>query len=151
MAKTILIADDNGIFRRALCEVFTRDFDFEVCGEAKDGQDAVEKAQRLHPDLIVLDLSIPVMNGLEAARALKSQMPSVPIIMFSLYVDAFLKGRSALRWCSRRSLKIRTHFCANGQSAWSSRPQGCIIMSFPNRENPAHPSLERGELLARLR
>ena len=91
MAKTILIADDNGIFRRALCEAFTRDFDFEVCGEAKDGQDAVEKAQRLHPDLIVLDLSMPVMNGLEAARALNSQMPSVPIVMFSLYVDAFLK------------------------------------------------------------
>jgi DNA-binding NarL/FixJ family response regulator len=89
--KTILIADDNGIFRRALCEAFTRDFDFEVCGEAKDGQDAVEKAQRLHPDLIVLDLSMPVMNGLEAARALNSQMPSVPIIMFSLYVEPILK------------------------------------------------------------
>ena len=91
MAKTILIADDTGIFRQALCEAFTRDFDFEVCGEAKDGQDAVEKAQRLHPDLIVLDLSMPVMNGLEAARALKSQLPSVPIIMFSLYVEPILK------------------------------------------------------------
>ena len=96
MAKTILIADDNDAVRRAVCEVFTRDSDFEVCGEAHDGQDAIEKAQRLHPDLIILDLAMPVMNGLEAARALRDLMPSVPIIMFTLYDDEFMREKARL-------------------------------------------------------
>jgi chemotaxis response regulator CheB len=55
MAKTILIADDNDALRRVMCEAFTRDSDFEVSGEGQDGQDAIEKAQRLKPDLIILD------------------------------------------------------------------------------------------------
>ena len=71
MAKAVLIADDNDSVRRALCEAFARDSDFEVCAEAHDGGDAIEKALRLRPDLIVLDLSMPVMNGLDAARELK--------------------------------------------------------------------------------
>ena len=94
MAKTILIADDNDAVRRAVCEVFALESDLEVCGEARDGHDAIEKAQRLHPDLIILDLAMPVMNGLDAARALIDLMPSVPIIMFTLYIDTFVKERA---------------------------------------------------------
>jgi two-component system, NarL family, response regulator NreC len=96
MPKTILIADDSDTFRRALCQAFTRESDFEVCGEAHDGQDAIDKAQRFHPDLIILDLSMPVMNGLEAARALKQLMPTVPIIMFTFYVEAFVEKEAQL-------------------------------------------------------
>jgi DNA-binding NarL/FixJ family response regulator len=87
--RSVLIVDDNAVIRQALCEVFKRDGDFEICGEAENGKEAVEKAQELHPDLIVLDLSMPVMNGLDAARALKRLMPTVPLIMFSEYSDAF--------------------------------------------------------------
>jgi DNA-binding NarL/FixJ family response regulator len=71
-----------------LCELFQSQADFEVCGEAENGKDAIEKAQELHLDLIVLDLSMPVMNGLDAARVLKRLMPTVPLIMFSEYSDA---------------------------------------------------------------
>ena len=85
MAKTILIADDNAHIRQALCEAFARESDFKVCAEAQDGRDAIEKAQQLRPDLIILDLSMPVMNGLDAARVLKDRMPSVPIILFTLH------------------------------------------------------------------
>ena len=63
MAKTILIVDDNAYIRRALCEQFKRESGFEVCGEAENGKEAIAKALELHPDLIVLDLSMPVMNG----------------------------------------------------------------------------------------
>ena len=80
--------------RRALCEAFARDSDFEVCAEAHDGGDAIEKALRLRPDLIVLDLSMPVMNGLDAARELKNRMPSVPLLMFTLYVDTHLEAEA---------------------------------------------------------
>jgi chemotaxis response regulator CheB len=54
MSFTILIADDSPFFRNALCNVFEREEDFDVCGEAENGREAVEKAQELHPDLILL-------------------------------------------------------------------------------------------------
>lgn len=76
MAKTVLIADDNEIIRRDLCEAFTLDSDFAVCGEACDGPDVMDKTQQSQPDLIILELSLPVRNGLDVARALKELLPS---------------------------------------------------------------------------
>ena len=67
----MLIVDDNAFIRQSLCELFKREADFEVCGEAENGKNAIEKARELHPDLIVLDLSMPIMNGFAAARVLK--------------------------------------------------------------------------------
>ena len=88
-AKSVLIVDDYEAIRRALCDLFTLEADFDVCGEAENGREAIAKAQELQPDLIIMDLSMPVMNGLDAARVLKRLMPNVPIIMFSAYTDAF--------------------------------------------------------------
>ena len=85
MPFTILIADDSPFIRKALCSVFEREEDFDVCGEAENGREAVEKAQELHPDVILLDLSRSVMNGLDATRVLKQMMPEVPVIMFRAY------------------------------------------------------------------
>jgi DNA-binding NarL/FixJ family response regulator len=89
MAKTVLIVDDNALVRKALRELFAQETDIEVCGEAENGRLAIEQADRLHPDLIVLDLLMPLMNGLDAARALKRMMPSVPLIMYSAFEDRF--------------------------------------------------------------
>jgi len=83
MRKAVLITDDNAFVRTALYEFFRREPDFVVCGVAENGGEAVEEAQRLHPDLIVLDMAMPVMDGLEAARLLKRIMPEVPLIMYS--------------------------------------------------------------------
>ncbi|MGD1080531.1 MAG: response regulator [Candidatus Sulfotelmatobacter sp.] len=60
--KSVLIVDDSAYIRQALCELFKREADFEVCGEAENGKAAIKKAQELRPDLIVLDLSMPVMD-----------------------------------------------------------------------------------------
>jgi DNA-binding NarL/FixJ family response regulator len=87
MWKAMLIVDDNAFIRKALGQLFMAEADFHVCGEAENGRQAIEKAQELHPDLIVIDLSMPVMNGIDAARVLKRLMPSVPLIMFSEYSD----------------------------------------------------------------
>jgi DNA-binding NarL/FixJ family response regulator len=89
MVKSVLIVDDVEIIRQALCQLFTSEADFDVCGEAENGREAIEKAQELRPDLIVLDLSMPVMNGIDAARALRRLMPAVPLIIFSEYSDVF--------------------------------------------------------------
>jgi DNA-binding NarL/FixJ family response regulator len=89
MRKSVLLVDDNAFIRHALRRSFTSQADFEVCGEAQNGLEAIERAQELHPDLIIMDLSMPVMNGLDAARALKKLMPTMPVIMFSQYCDVF--------------------------------------------------------------
>ena len=89
MPKSVLVVDDNASIRQALCRVFTSEADFDLCGEAENGREAIEKAQVLHPDLIVMDLSMPVMNGIDAARTLKTLMPRVPVIIFSEYSDVF--------------------------------------------------------------
>jgi DNA-binding NarL/FixJ family response regulator len=83
MRYTVLIADDNAFVRTALYEIFEREPDLHVCAVAENGRDAIEEACRLHPDLIVLDIAMPVMNGLEAARVLRQMMPNVPIILYS--------------------------------------------------------------------
>jgi DNA-binding NarL/FixJ family response regulator len=89
MPKSVLVVDDNASIRQALCRVFTSEAELALCGEAENGREAIEKAQALHPDLIVMDLSMPVMNGIDAARTLKALMPMVPVIIFSEYSDVF--------------------------------------------------------------
>ena len=92
MPKTVLVADDNEVIRREICRAFSREAEFEVCGEARHGLDAIEKAHQLKPDLVVLDLCMPVLNGLDTARVLQAHMPAVPILMFTLHVDPVIKA-----------------------------------------------------------
>ena len=96
MRNTVLIVDDNVFVRHVLCELFKREPDFEVCGVAENGREAIEEAGRLHPDLIVLDQSMPVMNGLDAARILKRMMPEVPLIMYSAFRDKVIEPQARL-------------------------------------------------------
>ncbi|HUK26573.1 MAG TPA: response regulator transcription factor [Terriglobales bacterium] len=91
MQKAILIADDNEAIRRAIRKVLERSLDCTICGEATNGRELIEKERQLHPDLIVLDFSMPVMNGLEAARALKRERPGVPMLLFTMFKDRFLE------------------------------------------------------------
>jgi len=79
----ILIADDNDVVRRGVIEILSSEKDWEVCGEAKDGSEALRKAKELLPDLILLDISMPGMNGLEAARLLRHEVPKAKIVVIS--------------------------------------------------------------------
>jgi CheY-like chemotaxis protein len=83
MAKTILVADDNPRIRKMLCQMFVAETRYEVCAEATNGREAIALALKHRPQLIIMDLSMPVMNGLEASRELKRLMPDVPIILFT--------------------------------------------------------------------
>jgi len=87
MPKQILIADDSSTVRRVLKQFLQNHRDLNVCGEAANGFEAVEQAKKLRPDLVLLDLAMPVMNGAEAASVLKKIMPKVPIIVFTMFSE----------------------------------------------------------------
>ena len=87
--KCILIVDNNASIRKIIRIFLEGEAGLKVCGEAVDGYDAIEKAEQLRPDLIILELALPRMSGLTAAQTLKKMNPRTPIILFTLYHDAF--------------------------------------------------------------
>ena len=95
MRKRVLIADDSTSVRDVI-RSFLRDHqEIEICGEAIDGLDTIEKAQRLKPDLILLDLVMPEINGAVVASILKQKMPNVRIILFTMYSENVSKAFSS--------------------------------------------------------
>src|SRR5215467_10726458 len=96
MPKRILLVDDSAKVRKALRRSLEDHAGFEVCGEAVDGLEAIEKVGELHPDLVVLDLVMPDMNGVEVASALKGMMPDVPIILLTGYDDKVGKALASV-------------------------------------------------------
>ncbi len=91
----ILLVDDSEIVRMATRHFLESQPGLAICGEAVDGADALEKARDLNPDLIILDMAMPRMNGLQAARALRDTMRAVPIILFTWYADAIQAADAA--------------------------------------------------------
>ena len=84
LCSRILVVDDGDMVRNII-EIFLEHAGFEVCGEAADGVEAIEQAKKLKPDLIVLDLAMPRMNGAEAASVLSTTMPEIPVVLLTLY------------------------------------------------------------------
>jgi two-component system, OmpR family, response regulator MprA len=84
LRSRILVIDDGDSVRDVI-GLFLEHAGFDVCGEAADGVEAIEQAKKLKPDLIVLDLVMPRMNGAEAASILSQTMPGVPIVLLTLY------------------------------------------------------------------
>src|SRR5260370_42413712 len=80
----VLVADDHEMVRLGLCALL-RSPQVEVCGQAKDGQEAIETSRQLSPDLIILDISMPVLGGIEAAQQIRVFLPDVPILFFSTH------------------------------------------------------------------
>jgi DNA-binding NarL/FixJ family response regulator len=95
VAKVVLIADDSASMRLAVRMLLEgRHTELIVC-EAVDGVDAIRKAKRSQPDLILLDLAMPRLNGAEAASILKKAMPETPVILFTMYTELQADSLSA--------------------------------------------------------
>jgi DNA-binding NarL/FixJ family response regulator len=88
MSKRILVVDDNAPIRGLVRRFVESRPGLEVCGEATDGLEGIQKVRELKPDLIVLDFLMPGMNGLQAAVLLHQIVPNAPIILFTFYKDA---------------------------------------------------------------
>jgi len=81
----ILVADDHEAVRKGVCAILSSRADVEICGEAENGKDAIEKAIALKPELIILDITMPVLSGFEAAREIRKTLPDVAILILSMH------------------------------------------------------------------
>jgi len=80
----VLLADDHALFRRGVASLLAAEGGFEVVGQAGDGRQALEMARALMPDVILMDVSMPVMDGLEATRRIKAEMPCARIVILTV-------------------------------------------------------------------
>jgi DNA-binding NarL/FixJ family response regulator len=142
---SVLIADDHGIVRSGLSMLIGRQVDMRVEGEAQDGIEAVDSCLRQRPDVAVLDVSMPRLTGLHAARQIKAQLPDIAVLMLSMHDDdayffeALEAGASG--YVSKRGADadlidaIRT--VADGRTFLSSRTQQALMRQWLNDGAPA--------------
>jgi DNA-binding NarL/FixJ family response regulator len=95
----ILVADDSAAVRRGVVGLLAPEKNLEICGEVADGEDCVRLARELHPDLVLLDISMPGLNGLEVATQLRREFPDVKILILShhdpMVMDATTRAAGA--------------------------------------------------------
>lgn len=93
MAVSVLVVDDTEHVRRMLCDMLALD-GFEVVGQAGNGEDAVAEVNRLAPDVVIMDLRMPGVDGLEATRRIKQQRPGQPVILYTAYLDSVVERQA---------------------------------------------------------
>lgn len=96
----VVLADDHALFRAGLCALLDYSDDIEVIGEAQNGREAVELAESLHPDIVVMDIAMPVMNGIEATAAISKRAPDVKVLVLTQheeqqYIAPLLEARAS--------------------------------------------------------
>lgn len=106
----ILVADDNGMLRAGMCTLLRSHECWTVCGEAADGTDAVEKAIALNPDVVLLDISMPYLNGLEAAKQIHKWVPASKILIVTEHDAKTLENMPAQPGVSGYVMKSRLNF-----------------------------------------
>jgi DNA-binding NarL/FixJ family response regulator len=91
MACSVLIVDDNPIVRRSMRNLLQRSLDCKISGEAENGMVAVQRVEELRPDVVLLDLQMPVMDGLQAAKEIKRLSPNTKILLFTMHYSEQVK------------------------------------------------------------
>jgi DNA-binding NarL/FixJ family response regulator len=94
MPRRILIADDSALIRRIVRSYLEKSRDVEICGEASDGEQAVELVLKLNPEAVVLDFSMPTMNGLEAAQLMAELSPNTRVVLFTAHDTVLVRSRA---------------------------------------------------------
>ena len=124
MPWSVLVVDDNRLVRKGVRRLFEDESDFEVIAEAEHGAEAIEKAVALKPHLIILDFSMPVMNGFEAAPILLAKLPTVIIIMLTLFLGAEMENsarNSGIHGCVPKH-QAGTYLIPTARALFDKRP-----------------------------
>jgi CheY-like chemotaxis protein len=90
----ILLADDHNVVRRGLRTLLESRPGWEVCGEASNGREAIELAEKLKPDVVVIDISMPELNWLEATREIRKKVPGTEVLIFTLHDSEYMAGEA---------------------------------------------------------
>lgn len=141
---TVLIADDHSIVREGLCQFINRQADMEVIAEAVDGLQALEQTKQLRPDVLLLDLAMPSMNGLEVIALVKNDVPNTHIVVLSMhatesYVHQALRSGArgyVLKASSSQDILEAIRKTARGEYFLSSRIRTEIIEMFSRTLQP---------------
>jgi DNA-binding NarL/FixJ family response regulator len=161
MPFRIFVADDHEVVRRGLCALLQAQPDWEICGEAADGREALEKAQKLKPDVIILDIGMPSLNGLEATRQILKINPQTRILILTLHdsdqvvrevLNAGARG-FLLKSDAARDLVAAVEALRRDKTYFTSKVAAMVLEGFLKQGTPAATTAPptRGRLTPRER
>jgi DNA-binding NarL/FixJ family response regulator len=156
----ILVADDHDIFRRGLKGLLAAKPGWQVCAEAKTGAEAVRLAEQHKPDVVLMDVSMPDLNGLEATRRIRKALPRTEVLILTLHFsdrlvhDILDAGARAyiMKGDAERDLIVAVESLANRRAYFTSKASEIVLNGFRRRNEPAEePSEFRSRLTSRER
>jgi len=144
MNTNIIIVDDHQIMREGLRSMFEPESDITVVGEAENGRDAIQLIQKKLPHVVIMDINMPDLNGIDTTRQLTAELPEVKIIALSMHSDTYMvtemlkAGASAylLKDCSRQDIIAAIRAVAAGKSYLSPEITGVVIDNFVKQTSP---------------
>lgn len=137
----ILLADDHALIRSGIATLLQGSADFSIIGEAKDGEEAVQKAKELNPDVVVIDLSMPKLSGVEATKIIKKKYPNIRVLVLTMheneeYVYQILKsgaGGYVLKSAGKEELSSAIRAVARGEKFFSPRVSQIMAEGYLRR------------------
>ena len=140
----ILIAEDHALVRAGLQALLSQDPEFEIVGEVENGRDAVRAVGELEPHVVLMDLAMPGMNGMEAILDIKSRYPGVRVLVLTLhkteeFVLASLRAGAdgyILKEATPRELRVAVRTVASGKTYLSQDLVGKVVGDYPGRDSP---------------
>lgn len=155
MKIKVLIADDHQLFREGLVNLLFAAPDIEVIAQARDGMDAIDKAKHYKPDVVLIDIGMPVMNGIEATKVLKKELPRIKVIAVSMHSDRqYVKGvleagadGYLLKNCTYQQLTDAIQSVYIGKKTLSDDITNMVIKEYLEPiESDAHSKLSEREM-----
>ncbi len=149
LSGRILLADDHSLFLNGLRALLERQPGLEVVGEAMDGRNAVTAALEKLPDVVIMDVSMPIMNGIEATRRITSELPAVKVLCLSMHAEArFVEGALeagaagyVLKECALEELLTAIRAVTGGQTYLSPAIAGTVVEALKTQRTRSHPSV----------
>jgi len=153
MKIKVLIADDHQLFREGLCNLLSESEEIEIVAQAQNGKDAVTLAGRFNPDIVLMDIGMPVMNGVEATRLLHKKFPAIKVIALSMHTDKhFVKEileagafGYLFKDCNYQQLMEAITNVNSGKKYLSETITQVLIQDYLNKESIKSPNPELSE------